>query len=107
VAGVSHHVAVALPGGGRAVADYRQPIVLVMRKVNGLIAEHSADKLIRGTAPVAAVAAYRTGLAVVAAWLEHHPDQACQAWPDETACTHGPAIAGPATLPRRYVPDWP
>ena len=60
---MSHHVMVRLPDGRIACADYRQPIVVVMRKINR---QRSQCR------PVGSAL-----LDEVAAWLDEHPEQAC------------------------------
>ncbi len=62
-----HHVSVRLPDGRAACADYREPIVQSMRKINNAL---SQGKL---AAPVL----YDT----VGAWLDAHREQSavCQA----------------------------
>jgi hypothetical protein len=87
---VSHHVSVVLPDGRLASADYRQPIVHVMRRINAALATMtrcpSADDL-----------------AMVARWLDANPDQACT-WDQmvHDTCTHPPATPDEYEPPR-YV----
>ena len=84
---MSHHVAVTLPDGRDAVADYRQPIVHVMRRV------HDATSNGQPQNPA--------DLAVIADWLDRFPEQACdmaEVYAD--ACTgHPPSTAEPFTPP--------
>lgn len=83
---MSHHVAITLPDGRLAMADYRQPIVTVMRRIN--------DRLMtnRTTADALSAADYAT----LGRWLDTHPGQACS----HTRCApHGPATADPVKLP--------
>jgi hypothetical protein len=80
---MSHHVACALPDGRHAIADYRQPITRIIRRVNARTAarlDGDPDD-------------YRT----IAAWLEEHPGHACT-WEQVRAgtCTH-PEPGKPAT----------
>ena len=78
---MSHHVQVRLPDGRDAIADYRQPIAGVMKRI---------------------IACYREGqdgdpgdYAIVAGWLDEHPEQACTAGQVRLdTCTHPQAEAG-------------
>jgi hypothetical protein len=91
---VSHHVIVGLPDGRAAIADYRQPVVHVMQRVHARIPDAHPD-----------VAAQQADLALIADWLDRHPEQACtrEQFRDGT-CTHPPALAEPYRPPR-YRPD--
>jgi hypothetical protein len=84
---MSHHVAIGLPDGRTAMADYRHPIVNVMRRVNKRIMTD------RATAAAASAADFE----VVARWLDTHPDEACS--PAHCA-PHGPV--SPESAGRRW-----
>jgi hypothetical protein len=87
LAGMAHHVAGRLPGGGTVLADYRLPVVTVMRRQLAAIAEG------RPADPADAE--------LIAGWAAAHPAQVCD--PDRRACTH--PGAGPAPFrPARYEP---
>jgi len=80
-------VIVALPDGRAAMADYRHPIVHVMRRVNKrLMTMPRAD----------AQAASADDYAVLGRWLDAHPEEACS----PSQCTgHGPALPEPFEPP--------
>jgi hypothetical protein len=83
---VSHHVAVSLPDGRGAMADYRHPIVHVMRRVNQRLMSMS-----RADAQAASTEDY----AILGRWLDAHPEEACS---HSHCADHGPA------LPEHYEP---
>ena len=89
-----HHVAVWVPARGESVyADYRQPIVSVMRRC--LAARMD------GKDPAPA------DLELIAEWAELRPEEACTAQAPlfEGDCpSHGPAEPGPFTPPKYVRP---
>jgi hypothetical protein len=97
---VSYHVAVGLPDGRDAVADYRQPVTHVMHRINRQLAQGKPPK--------------PDDLALVAEWLDHCPEQACSmaliaadGWAGkDTGCggRHAPATSGPYTVPKYVRP---
>jgi hypothetical protein len=85
----SHHPVIHLPDGRVAMADYRQPVVHVMRRVNNRIASMSR---------VQAAAESADDHATLGRWLDAHPEQACS----HTHCAlHGPPNGDPFT-PQKY-----
>ena len=88
---MSHHVLVGLPddlGGQTACADYRQPIVHVMRRINQQLANGKPGR--------------REDYELIREWLEFCPEQACSPRPPFDSCTHGPAQPDPGFEPPRY-----
>jgi hypothetical protein len=83
---MSHHVAVSLPDGRGAMADYRHPVVHVMQRINQrLMTMNRADAQAEST----------EDYAILGRWLDNRPDEACT----HAYCTlHGPAS------PDHYVP---
>jgi hypothetical protein len=82
-----HHVTVTLPDGRHPLADYRQPITHVMRRILAARAEGSD-----------------TGCAeeyeLVAEWLDTSPGQACTLDQIRSGtCAHPPASCEPFTPP--------
>lgn len=78
---MTHHVVIHLPDDRVACADYREPIVTVMRKINAALADF------RSPDPA--------HFATVAAWLDQHREQSalCQdsLSPGRLGCGHGAA----------------
>lgn len=97
---MSHHVAVRLPDGRQAVADYRQPITHVMQRIHHRSVSDPLNRRGHGTGSPDDLADY----ALIAEWLDHCPEQQC---PPESVmsprgdadCTHGPAEPGPYKPP--------
>lgn len=71
-------MAVRLPDGRDVMADYRHPVVGVMRQVLG-------RRMMMGLN--AAEEASAADYAVIARWLDAHPDEACSA---RHCAMHGP-----------------
>lgn len=85
---MGHHVSVKLPGGRVVQADYRQPIVHVMRKILvALVERREPDPELYD---------------LVTEWATECPGQVCA--PDRCAL-HGPALALPFTPPRYVRPN--
>lgn len=88
---MSHHVGVGLPDGRHALADYRQPITGVMRRINQRLTTMSRR---------AAEAASAGDFAIIGRWLDQHPEQACTGEQIRAGtCTHPPATAEHFTPP--------
>lgn len=79
---MSHHVAITMPDGRRVIADYRQPVVHVMRRILGRgVLTDLSDRQV--------VAANDRDLALISEALEHAPEMFCIS---TAGCTgHGPA----------------
>jgi hypothetical protein len=87
-----HHVLVRLPDGRDACADYRQPVVTVMRRI---LAACSAGQL-----------GDNADYALVAEWLDYCPGQAClPSCTDGPDAPHPPADREPVTLPPYRRPE--
>lgn len=80
---MSHHVAGARPDGTLVYADYRQPVITVMRRQNLASAEG------RPADPADAI--------LIAEWAAAHPEDVCKI--PFTDCKHGPALPEPFTPP--------
>jgi hypothetical protein len=79
---LTYHVCVGLPDGRRAIADYREPVVRIMRRVNDAIA----------IAGPGSMAGTPDDYAIIAAWVDANQAQvdrcAAHLSPNGPACGH-------------------
>lgn len=76
---------IRLPDGRDAVADYRLPIVKVMRRVNQRIMLDHGNRTGRGPGSARDLA----DKTEVAQWLSSHPEQACSDASVRAGCHSG------------------
>jgi hypothetical protein len=91
---MSCHVVVRLPDGRDACADYRQPIVWIMRRVLVRInvPPTNPDRQTGGPDDLA-------DKALIAEWLDCCPELACEVGCDDDNGKHPPATREPFTPP--------
>jgi hypothetical protein len=98
---VSHHVSVRLPDGREATADYRQPVVNVMRRHLQRVMDDAERKA--GAPAKVGSPDDLADMALLAEWLDVTPELACD-YPPGTGCAdHGPAQPDPGFRPAKYV----
>jgi hypothetical protein len=91
---MSHHVAVRLPDGRDACADYRQPIVWIMRRCLVRVAHPPKDETKREGGP-----GDLADKALIAEWLDRCPELACEISCNDDNGKHPPASSEPFTPP--------